>query len=267
MTIVYIDKDSKNFFLEGKLNSWIKLKNGEYWLYPKLHIMEAGKIFIREVRLKNDNFNPDNRDLFKTLKGCIPIVLEEASKLSKENLEKKVNIAKLMAPIYSLMNYYYYQVDLTKRNIFDFLTDLFIRFLTGHYLLNGNKRFALIYFVYVAYAFGYYFYFTRGFGENYSLYKERVKYFVKNLENDRNMLDLDNPTRKEIKKWIQDNMIVGLNLMKWDKSMNYNYKIHTVQQVFTESYIDHIKQNALKNQLSQEERDLFEKIILDLKTT
>ncbi|WP_427902701.1 type II toxin-antitoxin system death-on-curing family toxin [Metamycoplasma alkalescens] len=116
----------------------------------------------------------------------------------------------LMGSLTSIVNHYCY-ID-EEIDIFDFITDIFIRLLNGHFFYDGNKRGTLMFAVQLLKFLGYYFYWngnnnTMFISDIYSKYLEKeLKTFVKKLENKANMGN----TKKSIKEWIYKNIMINL---------------------------------------------------------
>ncbi|AME13931.1 hypothetical protein MmmBen326_0718 [Mycoplasma mycoides subsp. mycoides] len=90
-------------------------------------------------------------------------------------------------------------------DIFDFVTEIFIKVLTGHYFIDGNKRTALMLLIQLLRIFGYYFYFSDDINLFKHYYYEKIE---KELANFVQMLQKKKITYKEIKRWIYSRTIV-----------------------------------------------------------
>ncbi|WP_327138686.1 type II toxin-antitoxin system death-on-curing family toxin [Mycoplasma sp. HU2014] len=109
----------------------------------------------------------------------------------------------LLSGINSTIFKYSYESD--QYDIFDFVTEIFIKTLTGHYFIDGNKRTSFMLLVQLLNNFGYYFYFYDDFKNLDTTYQDtidkQVAHFVKLLQENKT-------NHKEIKKWIYSRISV-----------------------------------------------------------
>ena len=133
--------------------------------------------------------------------------LFNAEKLSEEELSySKNNIEKIKSIISTTLQSYIY---IEEQKIFEFVADLFIKFLSFHPLINGNKRFALTFIVMLLKLLGFYFKWSGGDKKNYLYYKEKIAYFVTELSINKEKYKYD-IIRKNIIIWIISNSIVSI---------------------------------------------------------
>ena len=133
--------------------------------------------------------------------------LFNAEKLSEEELSySKNNIEKIKSIISTTLQSYIY---IEEQKIFEFVADLFIKFLSFHPLINGNKRFALTFIVMLLKLLGFYFKWSGGDKKNYLYYKEKIAYFVTELSINKEKYKYD-IIRKNIIISIISNSIVSI---------------------------------------------------------
>lgn len=107
--------------------------------------------------------------------------------------------------------------DFYKKDIICLLSEVFFKIIMHHPLKNGNKRVATFILVYLLYHFGFYFKNTKGAFKDYSIHKSQVEKFVEefqycyNPENMTTRKEKDSKSIKEIYKWINRNIVIGLN--------------------------------------------------------
>ena len=152
-----------------------------------------------------------NENIIIIVKTLLNSSIQEALKISKETMSDDENeIQMLNDAIISIINKYSYYDETHKKDIFDLAEEIFTRILMGHYLKNGNKRTAIVFLKNFLWYYGYYFKFTQTqMWKDYSRHKTFVEGFVKKLENKGNKNNIE--THKQIKKWILNNVIIGLN--------------------------------------------------------
>ena len=226
--LIYINKVFRDKLLQTKLNKTIKL-NAD----PKqfLFFKQGKGIKTFEIQLNNDHFN---QEMINILTQYIKSSLKEITSISQEPISYlQENLDIIRSAISSLVNKYHY-FDFKMVDIFDFITDLFIRFLTGHYLQNGNKRFALVFVIQILFTFGYYFKYSKGSKRDYARYSQKITSFTTKLENKSSAVCyLTNPLRLEIKDWIlaqiiivipwynrEDKELLKSKLKQWTKKPN-----------------------------------------------
>lgn len=205
--LIYINDQFKNHLLKTKLNTLIDFDktDNKFYFLPKQG--KKSEIKIRQIKLANGDFN---KQFLAILSNYIRSSLKASKSISNEPIiYDKSDIKKLKSTLSSLV-YKYSYFDFKNMNIFDLFTDIFIRFLTGHYLKNGNKRFAFIFLIQLLFAFGYYFKYSKGSKQNYKRYTDQITNFTIKLENNRDMDSSNNKVRSRIKKWILKQIIVGI---------------------------------------------------------
>ncbi|UWD34849.1 type II toxin-antitoxin system death-on-curing family toxin [Mycoplasma cottewii] len=79
----------------------------------------------------------------------------------------------LLSGINSTIFKYSYESD--NYDVFDFVTEIFIKVLTGYYFIDGNKRTALMLLIQLLTNFGYYFYFSDDFNFSKHFYHQTVE--------------------------------------------------------------------------------------------
>ena len=147
-----------------------------------------------------------SKEIEEHLVEIIKLAFKEAKEISEENMNEEKNNGDLIKALMSILNRYYYDSH-SNADIFDLVTDMFIRILMGHYLINGNKRLALTFLKGILWEFGYYLKWTRGhMWKNYSKHKTQIEEFVQELENQK-----EKENKIKIKNWILKNVIIGLN--------------------------------------------------------
>ncbi|MBU3830687.1 MAG: type II toxin-antitoxin system death-on-curing family toxin [Candidatus Ureaplasma intestinipullorum] len=93
-------------------------------------------------------------------------------------------------------------------SIFEFIANLFFRYLIGHKMKNGNKRLSFIFLVNLLHYFGYYMFWTRGNKIDYQKYVKEIENWVvtwyKYGENNRDEYI------KLLTKWIENKCVIAL---------------------------------------------------------
>lgn len=149
-----------------------------------------------------------DEELSIVLYRLLESALDEARKLSTENMGREITKGSLNGIICSKINKFSYFTN-DEFDLFDFVSELFISILMGHKLSNGNKRLSIVFLKVVLWHFGYYLKFTQGFQKDYTIHKTFIEEFVRNLENkEENDVEAYKAT---VKKWILENVIIGLN--------------------------------------------------------
>ncbi len=149
-----------------------------------------------------------DEELFERLKKLLNESLIEVKNISKESIKPEKIKGSLHGSIYSVVYKYSNYKKEDKKDVFDFTTNIFVSMLTGHYLWNGNKRVALVFLWSILWELGYYLKWTKGFFVNYSVHKSILEHFVITLEKNKII------GKQEIKKWLIQNVIIGLNWRK-----------------------------------------------------
>ena len=190
-----------NYITVENKNSLISFnKNDGSFYFKSYYTSEIEKIVIDYEILKYDS------DLSNTIFGIL--------KKSFNQIQNS-NISELSCPfdentIYSeIVNY----INLCSHgnepdSIFEFAANLFYKYLTGHKMINCNKKLSLMFLINLLRFFGYHFYWSKGFMANYIRREKEVENWVKksfNLNNDsRNIL------LKELTDWVKRNCVIAL---------------------------------------------------------
>ncbi|AJK51340.1 type II toxin-antitoxin system death-on-curing family toxin [Mycoplasma capricolum subsp. capripneumoniae] len=187
---VYFNENDNSFYLykKNKLNKWkINLK------FIKIQFNQE---FIEYMNLILDKAIFEAKTIFKKDKDDICF--------------KEKQNGTLKSAIYSIINKFaYFEGEL---DIFDFVTEIFIRVLSGHYLIDGNKRTSLMILILLLKQFGYYFYWSNQnnifFIQNYKKHIEKdLEIFTYELQ-EKNKVEY---ITLEIKKWIYSKTMIDLN--------------------------------------------------------
>jgi death-on-curing family protein len=102
----------------------------------------------------------------------------------------------------------------SKNNIISLVAKLFFNLIIGHFLKNGNKRFATSLMFYILYYFGYHFKWSTGEKKNYKEVEEKVIGFVQEWENrDRKISQSLSETmiKEKISEWIKKNIVIAIH--------------------------------------------------------
>lgn len=117
------------------------------------------------------------------------------------------NEPEIYSEIINYINLCYYTED-QLLNIFEFIANLFFRYLIGHKMKNGNKRLSFIFLVNLLHYFGYYMFWTRGFKIDYQVYVNEIEnWVIKWYEYGENNRD---EYIKLLANWIIDNCVIAL---------------------------------------------------------
>ena len=196
---IFNGDDFNKIFWEENKNSSLYLEDNNIYFNSKF----SGKTKI-EFSYSIISIDEDFENLLLKL---VDKSLFNAEKLSEEELSySKNNIEKIKSIISTTLQSYIY---IEEQKIFEFVADLFIKFLSFHPLINGNKRFALTFIVMLLKLLGFYFKWSGGDKKNYLYYKEKIAYFVTELSINKEKYKYD-IIRKNIIIWIISNSIVSI---------------------------------------------------------
>ncbi len=92
-----------------------------------------------------------------------------------------------------------------KLSFFEFIADIFISYLNGHKLYDGNKRLSLMILIDLLRYFGYHMFWTKGDQVYYEYYEKDLECFVVRLE-DKN----DKNCKNDIIKWIKTKIVIAI---------------------------------------------------------
>jgi death-on-curing family protein len=134
-----------NTVFNERKNSLIYEKNGVFWFKSKYGIP-----FQLEISVYEFIFNEQN---LKVLEKLVALSIEDCINLTSESMGVEKVSGSINSGLFSLFTKFSYSPEC---DIFDFITEVFIKLLTGHYLTNGNKRFSLVYLRKLLWHFGYY---------------------------------------------------------------------------------------------------------------
>ncbi|WPL38881.1 type II toxin-antitoxin system death-on-curing family toxin [Malacoplasma iowae] len=203
---IFKDDDFNKIFWEENKNNILYLENNNIYFNSKFN----GKT---KIEFSYSVISIDE-DFEKLLIKLIDRSLFNAEKLSEEELSySKNNIEKIKSIISNTLQSYLYKEE---QKIFEFITDLFIKLLSFHPLINGNKRFALSFTVMLLKVLGFYFKWSGGNKENYLYHKEKITSFVMELSNNKDKSGYDKDKsdydiiRENIIIWIKSNSIVSI---------------------------------------------------------
>ena len=93
-------------------------------------------------------------------------------------------------------------------SIFEFVANLFFRYLIGHKMKNGNKRLSFLFLVNLLHYFGYHIFWTHGIKTDYQKYINEIEnWVIKWNEYSENNRD---EYIKLLANWIMDNCVIAL---------------------------------------------------------
>ncbi|WFQ90154.1 type II toxin-antitoxin system death-on-curing family toxin [Mycoplasma feriruminatoris] len=187
---VYFDKDEDSFYL------WKKDKTDKWKINIKFQKIEFDQELIEYMDIIIDQALLETKKIFQSENNDISF--------------KEKEIGALKSAVFSIVNkfdYYNEQVD-----IFDFVTEILIRILTGHYLIDGNKRTALMVLILTLKQFVYYFYWS---SKNDIFF---IQHYEEHIENDlvsfthklQDKFKTEEITLK-IKDWIYDRTMINFD--------------------------------------------------------
>ncbi|EOA07047.1 Hypothetical protein MYEA_5490 [Mycoplasma yeatsii 13926] len=187
----FVISNNKNIFYH---------KNNFYMLTKKNNKISFG--FNLSVLDFNEKFSNFIGDVYiESMKELNEIFFSKSNSLYFQEKQK----GSLLSGINSTIFKYSYESE--KYDVFDFVTEIFIKVLTGHYFIDGNKRTALMLLVQLLKNFGYYFYFS----DDFNLFKHSYYQTVeKELANFVQMLQQNKIGHKEIKDWIYSRITIDL---------------------------------------------------------
>jgi len=190
-----------NIFWNKNKNSLFVLENKKtYFLSHYQKNKEEISVSYQEV-----NFN---EDLFESLKNLILESLNEARNISEEPIPWDNEIlSSLESVIGSEINKCIHQ---NPNSIFDFVGNIFIKYLMGHKLENGNKRFSLVFLILILWYFGYHLNWSSGNKKNYSFHEGKMEEFVEKLQNKEKNLYNKNNKEIEIIEWIKKSCVIAI---------------------------------------------------------
>ena len=195
-------KENAFKYYEKFHNSLINARNNKFYFNSNFN-SSIEEISCNYSKLKI------NQNLNKLINEILIKSYHEAKSISKENMGDELRKGSLKGGIIDVLNKYSYYDKNNNKDIFDLVADIFTRILMGHYLSNGNKRLSLTFLKGILWHFGYYLKWTKGMWLNYTTHKTKIEEFVQNLESGNG---IDNQlVKKQIKEWIMDNVIIGLN--------------------------------------------------------
>ncbi|MDP4040818.1 type II toxin-antitoxin system death-on-curing family toxin [Mycoplasma mycoides] len=181
---IFYDKDNNKFYMLTK-------KNNKIWFDFNFSVIDFNEKFCNFI----DNVYQ------KSIKELNKIFFTRNNNLYFQEKEKGSLLSGINSTIfkYSYQSYNY--------DVFDFVTEIFIKVLTGHYFIDGNKRTALMLLIQLLKNFGYYFYFSGDFNLFSHFYYWSIE---KELANFVEMLQQNKVSHREIKKWIYSRIIIDL---------------------------------------------------------
>ena len=140
-----------------------------------------------------------DEELFQILSNNISICINESRYISEEYIEEKIDtILEVKSIIHSAIQSSSYSENPVC--IFDFITKIISGIITSHKLFEGNKRFTLMYLIYLCNFFGLRLHWSTGNSKNYKNHETQIKTFVENQEKD--FSHNKQETFNEVKKWI-----------------------------------------------------------------
>lgn len=263
---VYFDNDIWNRFVDEKCNTLIEYnKSNKKHIFKSRYRISSEEIHIIRTQITSEQIY--NCSFEKVLESYITLAYQKAETISKEPLDdsKTSNIYnKLKTPIFSFIYRTNYELTESQNrfDIFDFFTNIFLLFLEGHCLDNGNKRFAFCYLVFIMFDLGYYFKYTKGSWNNYSLYSKKIKWFAKEIKkHTTTFLDYNDSFRHVVKQWIYDNSIC------FSLNFHFNYNHLAKWLIDQKLLLDHkLKYNdPFINKENPEQSKFLKKIVFDLR--
>ncbi|WP_265503074.1 type II toxin-antitoxin system death-on-curing family toxin [Mycoplasma mycoides] len=186
----FVISNGKNIFYDTDNNKFYMLtkKNTKIWFDFNFSVIDFNEKFSNLI---NNVYHYSMNKLNK-------IFFSKDGNLYFQEKEK----GSLLSGINSTIFKYSYKSE--NYDIFDFVTEVFIKVLTGHYFIDGNKRTALMLLIQLLRIFGYYFYFSDDFNLFSHFYYQPIE---KELANFIEMLQQNKISHKEIKKWIYSRII------------------------------------------------------------
>jgi len=244
-----LNKSINNPFImytEKNKNSLLIYKEDEKKYYFNSHYNSVSEEILMDSFIFKFDTEETFKESYKVLENIINSSFEMAETLSEEPLEKnKESYPRIKGIMNNLIFKYSYKDD---PDLFDFCSELFIKLLMDHPLINGNKRFALSYLINLLRYFGFHFWFSKGFLKDYKHYENKIINFIEKLSSS----ESDNPNKiKEISNWIEDYCVIAIEFReKNDLLINEGTRI--------------LSRNEMKKVLEKEDDEIIKKLFKSL---
>ncbi|MGL5438420.1 MAG: type II toxin-antitoxin system death-on-curing family toxin [Metamycoplasmataceae bacterium] len=169
---IFDDKINNPFSLFNKKQKNSKLS---YSKIDDKYYLDLGSLGKEEINFSYSLIEL-NEKFANTISNFIEIAIKKADSLTNEPIVKKEDtIEKLNGVIKNTINYFSHR---DKKDIFEFSSNIFIKFLSFHCFFNGNKRFSLAYLFLLLRYFGFHFKWSKGAKENYYHWENEIANFV-----------------------------------------------------------------------------------------
>ena len=193
--------DKKEFFEKYKF-SHLKSEEDKYYFYSNFTGKE--EIEFECVKISVPDLAEDISVLLTELYDVAKI---EAQSLSEEPVGDFVEGNSVKILIDSVIMKACYANE--EIEIFELLSEIFIRMLMGHVLTNGNKRSATMFLKLSLKIFGYYLKWTSHYYMHEGVHKDKIENFVANMESN-NSKETIKKTEQEIRDWVKYNVMFDL---------------------------------------------------------
>lgn len=147
-----------------------------------------------------------NENLEKKICQILNSSYEKAKKISDEPISDLNET--IFSEISTTINKYCYQEC---ESIFYFVAELFYKYLMGHKLVNGNKRMALMFLIYLLRFFGYHMPWSYGNRKNYGFYEKKLIEWVEKFQKNKNNCKIEIHNNVQIiTNWIKEKIVIAI---------------------------------------------------------
>ena len=194
------DENEKNTYaLFDKYQNSLLEKVGKNFYFKSKYKDNKEKVKIKRKQLI---FDTDLAILINKI--IMPIVFRKAQEWSPEPLDISYSTGHYSSGIASVVQKYQYE---EQPKIINFACELFYKFITSHYFINGNKRIGFALLITLLSHFGFYFFWTSNkiyMQEN--SYETKLKYFVAEHEKWH-----DDAVYSEVLNWLKSSIVISIN--------------------------------------------------------
>ncbi len=192
----HFQDDDPDFLFERHNNSDFVIQNKS--LFIKLDNNELVPVELESCIIDLDlNLK---EDLLFLLNESINIAGELSLSPIEENYETREKIESALS---STINIFLYKEH---KYFFEFITELFVKFLMFHMFRNGNKRVSLSFLVIILHYFGYDFKWTKSSDQENKKHEDLLEKFVENMQRTEEC-NLEK-NKEEIRKWIEAHSMI-----------------------------------------------------------
>lgn len=182
-------------------NSLIKYdyKKSSFYFYSKYGNSSEIKINLFKLEF--------NETLSKNICDVLKNSFEQSKKIAPNEPSGPFEEPKIYSEIINYVNFCSYKEN-EPDSILEFTANLFYKYLTGHKMVNGNKRLSLLFLINLLRVFGYHFFWSKGLKKDYKKHEKDLEEWVKKSHN------LNNDTRpwflQQLTNWIKSNCVIAL---------------------------------------------------------